>query len=416
MRVTAAPGAAFGLCLALLLLGAPSAARAACQDVPDAEQGWQDDPYTDGDAELVRAAGYVSVGRHMVWGDDHGTREITTMLGAVPILWAETPHFRIGSTLPEYKLQADEKDKIRPELRRLKQRLPGIKDGSRSLDRWLRLHLYAQRLEETYSEFSALLGVSDADFPAEGVERAADAPYMGTGPYLGRRGKYLVLLFETKSALGRYTVRCGAGQGGESPLQHAFHGNGSMLFGTAAEFFENRFDNDTALHCHVTWNLTQVLLNGFKDYYHATPRWISDGLGYWYMRRAHEEYPTFSLLKEPSSQVTSENDWARKVRARVKADVYPSAEDVMHWQQTDVLDFANHTMMWSRVDFLMAEKREAFGRFLHRLKDPIPLDGRTPAIEDVFRRQDEAFAAEVFAQSDFDEAWKEWVLETYPRK
>jgi hypothetical protein len=417
MCVTAAPGVALGICLGLLLLVPLPAARAACQDAPpDVEKGWETDPYTGGDAESAKSAGYVSVGRHMVWGDDHGTREITTMLGAVPVIWLETPHFRVGSTLPEYDVKLEEKDKLRAELKRLRLRLPKVKERSKSLDRWLRLHLYAQRLEETYTELSDFLGVSDADFPAEGAERAEDAPYMGSGPFLGRRGKYLVLLFEKQSGLGRYAERCGSAQGGDSPLQHAFHKNGSLLFATTSEFFKDRFGNDTALHCHVTWNVVQVLLNGFKDYYHAPPRWVSDGIGYWYMRRVHEEYPSFSLLKEPSSQVADENDWARKVRARVKVDVYPPSGELMRWKRDEPLEFANHTMMWSRVDFLMQEHPAKFARFLHRLKDPIPLDGRTPTMEDVFARQDEAMAAELFAQAEFDEAWSAWVLKTYPKK
>ena len=389
---------------------------------PDADAKWREDPYTRHDPEAMETAGYVSLGR-MDWGDDHDTRGIEQVLGAVQVLWVETAHFRIGSSLPELKITKEEKVKLQEELKRLKKRVPRVKDRTRVLDRWLRLHLYAQRLEELYAEFSELLGVTDTDFPADAATAAARdpaQPFMGNGPYLGRPDKFAVLLLEKKSSLGRYSKRYGQGQptDGSSPLSLGFHGRGSLGFVTTAEFFRGRFEADAALHGHLFWNVTNMLLNGFKDYYHTTPRWLAEGLGHCFAREVAEDFPTFSQINEPMSIVLEEDDWGAKVRSRVRVDFYPPAKELMRWKRGVPLEFANHLMMWSRVDYLRQAEPEGFRRFVHALKAPIPVEpGRSPTLEEIFERQEIALKEALgYDAAGFDKAWAKWVLKNYNKR
>ncbi len=385
---------------------------------PDAEKGWRIDPYTKGEPEALAKAGYVAMNR-LEWGDDHSTIQVDETLGAVQMLWVETEHFRIGSSLPEYKIPKEDKPKLQAELKVLKKILPKVKDKTRELDRWMRLHLYARRLEQLYERVQEVLGVTDADFPSSQEEATAAQKFMGNGKYLGRRDKYCVLLFEKKSGLGRYGQRYGAGRGGsgESPLRLGFHGRGSLAFATTAEYFIGHFENDVSLHNHVVFNITSQLLDGYRDYYHAYPRWIADGMGQVLMREIDEDYPTFSSMKEPVSQVMEEESWGRKVRARVKVDYYPSAQELMRWPRGEKLEFANHTMMWSRVDFLLQEHPQAFQRFLSAVKEPIVVPGRAPTDDEIFAQQEAAMKSELGFDGDgFDEAWSRWVLKNYPKR
>jgi hypothetical protein len=412
--------------MAGLLLSGITDARASAQShgegddlrPPDADADWREDPYTRGDADAMASAGYTAMDR-LPWGDDHSTPQIEETLGAVQTLWVETAHFRVGSTLPEYKIPKEDKAKLQRELKALKKFLPRVKDKTRELDRWMRLHLFALRLEQAYARVQEVLGVSDEDFPTTPEEAAAADPFMGNGAYLGRRDKFCVLLLEKKSSLGRYAQRYGNATtgSGESPVLLGFHGRGSLAFVTTAEFFIGHFENDVSLHNHVVFNVTGQLLDGFKDYYHAYPRWIIEGLGYTFIREIDEEYPSFSSMKESVSRVFDETNWALKVRKRVKVDYYPSAETVMSWPRGEKLEFADHTMMWSRVDYLLKEHPEGFGRFLHAFKAPVPVEGRSPTADELMARQYEAMEAELGFDADgFDKAWKSWVLKTYPKR
>ena len=406
-------------CLMPVSVDAQSRGRGADEGLlpPDADAAWRQDPYTRGEPEAMGVAGYTAMGR-LPWGDDHSTMQIEEVLGAVQTLWVETAHFRVGSTLPEYKIEKEDKSKLQSDLKALKERLPRVKVKIRELDRWLRLHLYAMRLEDSYAKVQELLGVTDADFPSTAEEVAAADPFMGNGVFLGLRDKFCVLLLEKRSSLGRYGQRYGnASASGDSPLRLGFHGRGSLAFVTTEEFFEGHFDNDVSLHTHLVFNITIQLLNGFKDYYHTYPRWLIEGIAYEFMREVDELHPTFSGIKEKLSKELIESDWPVKVRKRVKVDYYPSAKSLMAWEQGEKLEFADHTMMWSRVDYLMKEHPDGFRRFLHGLKAPLPISGRSPTYEEVLARQDEVMLAELGFDADgFDELWAPWVLKNYPKR
>src|SRR5262249_8103394 len=77
------------------------------------------DPYTGGAAEALSRAAYVSFGPFL-GGDNHSTAQIRHELGGTPLIFVETAHFKLGSSLPEYELTKDaaENAKLRDELER----------------------------------------------------------------------------------------------------------------------------------------------------------------------------------------------------------------------------------------------------------------------------------------------------------
>ncbi len=410
--LTAAPAAAS-------VVGGGSAAGGAPDEAVD--------PYTRGDPAAMQAAGYVSFGP-FPWAAKHTTEDIEAILGDVPMLWLETTHFRIGCSLPAYKVTNAEKRKIGAELEQLAERIPRVKKRTKVLDPWLRLHLFAQRIEDLHADFCDLAGVTDTDFahlpqtaaaPVADGEPSASTPatYMGEGPCLGMRDKFTLLLCEKTSTLARYKVRFTQSGGGASTIKWAFPEPASLMFGTAVEIGNGTYDEDTKLHCHVVFNLIHNLVNGFKYYGYQLPVWLPEGLAHSYRRQIDSDVLQFSAIKLRGTLSEDEDDWAVRVRARVKHEYYPASSELLRRSDWDDMTLTEHMMIWSRVDFLLAQGRDRFAVLLDRIKDrPYDESGMLPP-ERILERQDLALreAYDLDLQS-FDEAWAAWVLDTYPKK
>jgi len=374
------------------------------------------DPFTKSDPEIIAKAGYASFGPFRL-GDDHTTDQVEKALEGVPLIWVETAHFKLGSGLPEYTLPSDDQEKrrIQAELERLGKKLPDVKAKPKKLDPWLRLHLMAQRLEDTYTEFLAQFGLKETDFPSGPLEAKAESaagPYMGTGRFLGMPAKYTVLVFDKKQHLERYTAIY-FGQKAEAPLHKHLTGVGALFYGTAAEFLTGEYDNDTALTCALVWGVTQDLAAGFRGAETTLPFVWSEGLGHWFARRTDPRFHFFSGADPAKNRITDEWNWALGVRARVERKVFPSTEAMLAWNETDALEWADHLVLWSRVDFLMSREDGAAGKLLRRLKEPAAEGAEESGLA---RSQAALLAAVNLAPAQFDEAWSEWVLKTYPVK
>src|SRR5262245_20697831 len=176
--------------LLLLALGRFAAAQGEIKPFPKV------DPYTKDDPGAKEKAGYASYGPFR-FGDDHTTSQIETTLGGIPLIWVETEHFKLGSALPEHALTGDaaESKKLKKELERLAERLPDVKVKVKKLDPWLRLHLFAQRLEDLYAGFLTRFRLAESDFPTAppDASKKQAGGYMGEGRYLGMPAKFTVL-------------------------------------------------------------------------------------------------------------------------------------------------------------------------------------------------------------------------------
>ena len=373
------------------------------------------DPYTKGEPNSLKEAGYVSFGPFR-FGDDHTTEQIENTLGGIPLIWVETEHFKLGSGLPEYTLGDDarEKERLREELARLAQRLPEVKPKTRKLDPWLRLHLFAQRLEELYARFLIEFGLEEGEFPTAPPDpKKAKGIYMGEGRYLGASGKYAVLIFDKKSSLGRYS---GAylGQALQGPTRWHFAAIDSWLVLTAAEFLEGAYVNDSALTCDVVSAASQNLALGFRSYRVALPFAVSEGIAHWFAREIDPRYHIFSGLDLTKVRIKEEWNWAPSVRARVEHEQYPSTSDMLQWSNAEALGWADHLILWSRMDYLLAREDGAAGKLLRLLKEP---PGGELSPEELAERARQAYRKVSGGELDqFDADWGAWVLKTYPKK
>ncbi|MFT7462029.1 MAG: hypothetical protein ACI9EF_000366 [Pseudohongiellaceae bacterium] len=358
------------------------------------------DPYLKGDPGLLKAAGFVDAGRFS-WGDGHGTKDIEELLGSVPLRWLETAHFKIGSSMPAYTPDKNERSSIKAELARLGEKIPGIKSRTKTIDPWLRLYLYAQRLEEFYATLATRLGVEES---------------LASGMIPGVTGKFCVLLLEKKSSLGRYGTRYGSSTA-VSPLRVNYPKSGSLGFVTCTEFFEGDLAKDVVLHCQLVWGVCQNMLSGYLGYNFTLPRWLADGTAYWCQRQIDPQYPTFSALSGSKTAAMEDTGWPRKVRARVKVEVYAKTAQMVDWLNTDPLPFADHMMMFSRADYLLSSDDNRFARFMRAVKQPLDAGLAVPGHELVRERVNDALSQVYgFDAAGFDEVWAAWVLKTYPRR
>lgn len=397
--------------LFLALLPLPALAQGEIKPFPKV------DPYTKGDPEKIERAGYASFGPFR-FGDDHTTAQAETTLGGIPLIWVETPHFKLGSGLPEYTLTGDsrEKDRIQGELERLAKKLPDVRPKARKLDPWLRMHLFALRLEDLYATFLDEFGIQESEFPtAPPTTAERGKPYMGTGRFLGMPSKYTVLLLDKKSALGRYSSVY-LGRTFETQSCAHFPAAGSLLYVTAAELLDGEYKNDTALTCDVVSGVSQNLVLGFRGFTVPLPFAVTEGIAHWFSRQVDPRYHFFSGQDRTKIRFKDEWNWAPSVHARVEHGVFPPLADVLKWTSGDALEWADHLFMWSHVDYLLAREDQAGGALLRRLKEPAAMSN-PPAPEELVARAAQAYQDAVGTDlAGFDRLWTTWVLKTYPKK
>lgn len=208
----------------------------------------------------MATVGYVSFGP-FAFGAHHDTKDVEQLLGDEPLLWVEAAHFRIGCALGPLALRSIEPwagewiRKTRRELQRLDKRLPRVDSNTMVLDPWLRAHLLAQRLEDLYAEVMAKLGVCEGDFPVRTADDASvPATFRGSGPFLGMREKFRVLLLRRESSHARYT-RAFQQREIADPVRDHDAAFGSLYWGGSEETDNGLFRDDFALHSHGAFNV-----------------------------------------------------------------------------------------------------------------------------------------------------------------
>ncbi len=378
-------GVALAAGLAALLAAGLARPTAALQDDAPPEV----DPYTRGQEKYVERVGYGSFGPFL-WVPGATTSAVVEHLGGVPLLWVETEHFRIGSSLASYTIATDqvERNKIEAELKRLSKQLPRVKAGVNELDRWLRLHLFAQRAEELFERFAEDFGVGQDD-----------------GPLLPDE-KHQLLLCANSSTFARYMQRYHQ-LPAETPMRVFEPHAGTVLFACAAEQLESFYDNDTALHALVARSVALNLLARLEQAAHAPPVWLAQGVGHVYSRRVDPRYNVFGNAALGSMEDAW--DWPPRIRARVKNGDFPSTREMLAWTTRDELDDPTHMLVWGRVDYLFEEHSGDLGPFIKRVCAALP-EGEGALVARQERALSEAFDLE---PEDFDKAWKRWVDRAY---
>lgn len=347
------------------------------------------------------------------------TADVEECLGA-RVRWVETEHFLVGSTLRTYRLRGDQREakKLDQELARLARRLARWKPPRNELDPWLRLHLYAQRLEEQHADFLRRFGLADADFA--GPRAGTGAPsgqgpgYMGEGPWLGQERKFAVLLFDRSSHHGRFAKRWYAREPTAS-YREWLPGGGVLLAVDAQAWREHGFELDAVLHCVVAHDLAMNQVEGLRKSWGAAPLWFRLGVAYGYSRRVDERWTVYAERTFRGAEGDSWV-WEPRIRGLVSNKGGASWAEMLAWSDPARLKPHDHMLAWSRVDWLCGAKdadlRALALAFSERPAEVPEADRARVARE----RQVEALrAATGRSPEELDEAWRRHVLSRYPR-
>lgn len=383
---------------------------------------WRIDPFTKNDPEAMKKAGIVRY-HPMPFGEQAGkvvsTERIEEEIGKAKILWIETEHFRIGSTLGAWAVPASDrkvKKKISGELERLKKKLPSVKVKTRRLSRWLRIHLFAQRCEEVYAKFMERLGATKDSFPTQ-PKTLINNKYFGEGPYLGQPDKFLVLMFEKQSDFTRYLTLF---IGREQPFAQRwnFKNTGSLIIATSSELEDNRLKHDTSMHCHIVWNVVHNMISGYRFYSYDLPVWFTEGMAHWWAKEVDEDRALdFDQNESARAKVLNTGKWKPRVRRWLDHKNSKPISELLTLRDYGQLTKYDHVRIYSLVDWMMAEGDEKYAKFMNGVKGYVDPKTGLATGKELLKLQRKAFRAAYSASPiQLEEKWRAWVLKTYPVK
>ena len=384
---------------------------------------WQIDPFTKNDPKKMAAAGYLNFGPFAFGNladDTVMTSQIQASLPYINIIWIETEHFRMGVELPAWSVPTEmaTRKKIRAELTELKKKLPKINPKTRTLTPWLRAHLTAYRLEKLYSETQELFGVTDDQFPTNpnDVFPAPGKTYMGYGPYMGMRDKFLVLLIAKEGPFRQY-METYLGRPSSQPQRWHFVESSSLLYTCTQESDQFPLKHDTALHCALAFNVSQLLLDGFRYYSYNLPVWIREGFGHWNSRRIDGKWSNFDQNEGSLADMRNMSKWRPHIKSLIgRTKKYAPFPTVAKWRDFGDISFNDHLMVFSRMDFLMSMGQAKWKKFLFTVKGRVDEEWKIDQTDLVDATRTGLKEAYNLTFLNFDDRWRAWVKKTYPSR
>lgn len=364
----------------------------------------ENDPYTRGDPELMKAAGLVSHGGFEFGESD--TPSTDQMMGTCDIRWLETEHFELGFALGPYRVPQKEKKVIQATLERLAERLPAVKVKAKLLDPWLRAHMYAMRLEDMYADFLELIQLEQSVFPDGSKPWDMTGTYQGEGPYLGQKGKFEVIMFPSEANSLRYLSESFGLQIKRTQRWNVDHRDSLTV---TIHLQQGSLRDDPALHGHLAFNMIQNMYDGLRHYSYNSPIWLKEGLAHWAERRVTTKYNTFDGGEGSVPEESRKSDWkgtAKKIASSGKASRMAA---LIRKNGYGELSLDDHFVVWSMIDFLHTTRPEALASFLCSLKGQTNAEGLGDGSDmpDMHRA---AFKEHLgMSYSEFDKAWNEWV-------
>jgi hypothetical protein len=392
------------------------------------------------DPKLMAAAGIVNHGPFPFFKTD--SQEVQDHIGARDLKWLESTHFRIGCDLKPWKIPVPDVKAYRAELALLAEKFPNIDPKkTKTIDRWLRLHMMADRMETLYADLQKMFGWVEEDFlklpPEEVFVEASEGEWkdhlnedfqkrpvrtenfpgwIGIGRYMGMPMKYEILMLQyaadmlevknhyighTNSHPQRWhnTWRT---QDATEPVSR------SMWFAISAE--AEKVKHDQHMHNALLHNVTINILDGYMLYLVEAPVWLRVGLGHYYHIRNTPKYNFYDLDEGAAEQNKDSKKWKPDVRKIVASDEGGTFAELGRLRSFGDLTFEDHLVSYSKIDFLYTKHPEEFAAWILQLKTnpnfTNNLDTQRDAMRDCFG----------WTFQKAEEEWKAWVLETYPVK
>jgi hypothetical protein len=280
-------------------------------------------------------------------------------------------------------------------------------------------------MEKLYADTQKLFGVTDEDFPADPakVQCVPGARYMGYGPYLGMKDKFLVLVIDKAASFESY-MKNFLGRPNKHAQRWHFKESSSVLITLPIESDEFPLKHDTALHCALAFNVSINLLDGFRYYAYDLPVWIREGFGHWNCRRVDIKWPNFDQNEGAMADIKLVDRWDVLCRSLIQNNKVSNFATVSSWRDYGDIKFNDHVAAGRASTGCSprtprAARRPAPGptkwqKFLFAIKGRVDAkwfpdqNDLVGAVRDAMK---EAYGVSVL---DVDRKWAEWVKATYP--
>ncbi|MCB9877594.1 MAG: hypothetical protein H6835_08355 [Planctomycetes bacterium] len=344
------------------------------------------DPYVGDGALALDAAGYVGRGP-FEFGCNHTSLDIAELLPDEHIVWLETAHFRIGCALPAVAVAGSRQwqEHLRGELTVLAGKLSGVDPRTRKLDRFLRAHLCAQRLEVLYGDVLQLLGRDADEFPSPpGHDPRRPETFLGLGRHLGMSAKFTVLLLARASDLQRYTA---AHQGWATADPTTFLDTrvGTIRFVAAGDTAHGIGGDEEVLATLLTYHVAQSLYAGYRSFGHMLPAWLPRGLALHHARQVSTRVPVTPMRDEAEREFYRQ--WQKQLGILRKDWSFTPLADLFQTIDEKRLDEQRSLESWALVEWLTAERPAELRAFVHAMKAPFHDRLRFPTNEELLARQ-----------------------------
>jgi hypothetical protein len=239
------------------------------------------------------------------------------------------------------------------------------------------MHIYAERLEQIYKDYTEILHVSPSEFQ--------------------KRGKVFVwwLVNEQRDASQRF-----CGQVGDT---------GVKLMGSDIAYsvcgYKQYFNGDEQLHRNIAHCIAHLLFS------HQEPQmwvgnqkagWAEEGLGHWFEDRYFGICDNYCFEEQNNTVYFKSGKYKLAVRKMVAEGNAPSVSEVLQLN-SDQLSPAQNAIAFSIVDYLIFLDGAKFSALGKKLRKRV---GSREALAQVYQ----------LSPLTLEAAWKAWVLETYPKQ
>ena len=348
----------------------------------------------------MAAAGVVSHGP-MPMGTKTSV-EFAADLPASQWIFLETAHIRWASSLPEQKVDLENRERVEKELARLRAALPAVPREVKKLDPWLRLHLIAMKGEDVYSRFQEILRVNDADFPEE---RRADGPFMGAGRYLGEKDKFEVTLHANRATHHLFTKEFSGAQV-TNALRWHFPGLHKMHASLPCE--DSDLKQDEWLFPHIAHNLSHLFFSAYKHFSYDPPLWLDEGLALCLEKEIDPRATTNEGEEGSFRDATYPQDWFDATRKMLARGRQKTLAQLLYEKEVGALDREALFTAWSMVRFLLDTQPEGLAKLLGGVKGQldeqnVPTGKNLPGLQRKLLKDIWGWTPQ-----SFDELWRAW--------
>jgi hypothetical protein len=240
------------------------------------------------------------------------------------------------------------------------------------------LHLYAQRLEDFYSEFLTRLGIKDEEM---------------------RIKKHYIYLFEEQSACLKASKElCGL------TCWNAAKMPGNLVTGTPSTLVSWKdklnLKKDDDFHRHLIHHISHLLNIAYYRlvWLYDDAGWADEGLAHYFEMNQFNEADNTCDQEGEEEEFTS-SDWEVDVRKLLASGDPPSFAEISI-KSTTALHGVDHKLAWSFVDFLMERNPHRFAVFMKGIKN---MQSARDALKEAY---DLTFIS-------FQTQWEAYVLENY---